>query len=214
MKTLVPFISPSVHEATVSRCEDTRNRMTRQIRRLFRFNLGRYVTPQWLHLESKKMLYENIGLYCSLFQPHISYCNELWGNTYASNVNCLCIIQRKVVRLICNADRLAHTNELFKELYILKFPEFVQYKTAILMFHLFHGTLPIHLQNRFSRYSTTRSTRRINTFVVVQARTNITAMCLSVYGVKLWNYLSNNLRDCNSVTIFKKNLKKYLISIY
>ena len=45
-------------------------------------------------------------LYCSLFQPHISYCNELWGNTYASNVNCLCIIQRKVVRLICNADRL------------------------------------------------------------------------------------------------------------
>ena len=83
-----------------------------------------------------------------------------------------------------------------------------------LMFHLFHGTLPIHLQNRFSRYSTTRSTRRINTFVMVQARTNIKAMCLSVYGVKLWNSLSNNLRDCNSVTIFKNNLKKYLISIY
>ena len=144
-------------------------------------------------------------LYCSLFQPHISYCNELWGNTYASNVNCRCIIQRKVVRLICNAN--IHTNELFKELYILKFPEFVQYKTAILMFHLFHGTLPIHLQNRFSRYSTTRSTRRINTFVMVQARTNIKAMCLSVYGVKLYNSLSNNLRDCNSVTIFMKNLK-------
>ena len=31
-----------------------------------------------------------------------AYCNELWGNTYASNVNCLCrpIIQRKAVRLI------------------------------------------------------------------------------------------------------------------
>ena len=101
------------------------------------------------------------------------------------------------MRLICNADRLAHTNELFKELYII--PEFVQNKTAILMFHLFHGTLPIHLQNRFS---------------MVQARTNIKAMCPSVYGVKLWNSLSNNLRDCNSLIIFKKNLKKYLISIY
>ena len=68
----------------------------------------------------------------------------------------------------------------------MKCPEFVQYETAILMFHLFHGTLPIHLQNRFTLYSTTRSrpTRRINTFVMVQARTN---MCLSVYGVKLWN---------------------------
>ena len=79
--------------------------------------------------------------YCSLFQPYMSSCNEIWGNNYASNVKCLCIIQRKAVRLIYNADRLAHTNELFKELYILKFPEFVQYKTAILMLHLCHGTL-------------------------------------------------------------------------
>ena len=62
----------------------------------------------------------------------------------------VCVIQRKAVRLICNADRLAHTNELYKELYILKFPECVQYKTSILIFHLFHGTLPIHLQNRFT----------------------------------------------------------------
>ena len=108
------------------------------------------------------------------------------------------------MRLICNADTLAHTNELFKELYILKLLEFVQYKTATLMFHLFHGTLPIHLQNRFTRYCTIRSTRRINTFVMVQARTTIKAMCL----VKLWNSLSTNLRDCNSVIIFKKNLKK------
>ena len=118
------------------------------------------------------------------------------------------------MRLICNADRLAHTNGLMKEVYILKFPEFVQYKTAILMFNLFHGTLPIHLQNRFTVHSTTRSTRRINTFVMVQARTNIKAKCLSVSGAKLWNSLSNNLRDCNSVIIFKKNLKKYFISNY
>ena len=30
-------------------------------------------------------------LYCSLFQPYISYCNEMWDNMYASNVKCLCI---------------------------------------------------------------------------------------------------------------------------
>ena len=50
-------------------------------------------------------------LYCSLFQPYMSYGNEIWGNNDSSNVKCLCIIQRKAVRLICNADRLAHTNE-------------------------------------------------------------------------------------------------------
>ena len=80
-------------------------------------------------------------LYCSLFQPYMSYCIEIWGNHFASNVKCMCIIQRKAVRLICNAERFAHANDLFKELYILKFPEFVQYNTAILMFNLFHTEL-------------------------------------------------------------------------
>ena len=53
-------------------------------------------------------------LYCSLFQPYISYGNEIWGNNYVSNVKYLCVVQRKAVRLICNADRLAQTNELYK----------------------------------------------------------------------------------------------------
>ena len=70
-------------------------------------------------------------------------------------------------------------------------------------------SLPIHLQNRYTRYSTTHSTRRTNTFVMVQARTNIKAMCLS-YGVKLRNSVSTNLRDCNGVIIVRKNLKKFL----
>ena len=131
------------------------------------------------------------SLYCSLFQPYISYCNEIWGNNYASDVKCLCVIQRKAVRLICNADRLTHTNELYKELYILKFPEFVQYNTAILMFHLFHGTLPIHLQNRCSIYILLHVVLAVLKHLLwFQARTNIKAMCLSVYGVKTMEFFT------------------------
>ena len=84
-------------------------------------------------------------LYCSLFHPYLSYCNEIWGNTYTSNVKCLFTLQKKAIRLICNADRLAHTNAMFKDMSILKLSEFVKYKTAIVMFNIFHGTLPIQL---------------------------------------------------------------------
>ena len=67
-------------------------------------------------------------LYCSLFHPYLSYCNEIWGNTYPSNVKCLFTLQKKAIRLICNADsdrRLAHTNVMFKDMSILKLSEFV-----------------------------------------------------------------------------------------
>ena len=101
-------------------------------------------------------------LYCSLFHPYLSYCNESWGNTYTytSNVKCLFTLQKKAIRLICNADRLAHTNVMFKDMSILKLSEFVKYKTAIVMFNLFHGILPILLQRMFAKYFSVHSTRQ------------------------------------------------------
>ena len=153
-------------------------------------------------------------LYCSLFHPYLSYCNEIWGNTYPSNVKCLFTLQKKAIMLICNADRLAHTNAMFKDMSILKLFEFVKYKTAIMMFNLFHVTLPIQLQRRFTKYSSVHSTRQNKSFVMVQVRTNIKAMCLSVYGVKLWNTLSDDIKNCTSVNILKKCLKKHFLSHY
>ena len=147
-------------------------------------------------------------LYCSLFHPYLSYCNEIWGNTYTSNVKCLFTLQNKAIRLICNADRLAHTNAMFKDMSILKLSEFVKYKTAIVMFNIFHGTLPIQLQMRFTKYSSVYSTRQTKSFVMVQVRTNLKAMCLSVHGVKLWNTLPDDIKNCTSVNIFKKMYQK------
>ena len=153
-------------------------------------------------------------LYCSLFHPYLSYCNEIWGNTYTSNVKCLFTLQKKAIRLICNADRLAHTNAMFKDMSILKLSEFVKYKTAIVMFNIFHGTLPIQLQMRFTKYSSVYSTRQTKSFVMVQVRTNLKAMCLSVHGVKLWNTLPDDIKNCTSVNIFKKCIKKHFLSHY
>ena len=97
-------------------------------------------------------------LYCPLFHPYLSYCNEIWGNTYPSNVKCFFTLQKKAIMLISNA----HTNAMFKDMSILKLSEFVKYKTAIVMFNLFHGILPIQLQRRFTKYLSIHSTLKKN----------------------------------------------------
>ena len=70
--------------------------------------------------------------------------------------------ESQIIRLICNADilALAHTNAMFKDMSILNLSEFVKYKTANMMFNLFHGILPIQLQRRFAKYSSVRSSRQ------------------------------------------------------
>ena len=76
----------------------------------------------------------------------INYCSEIWGNIYATNVECITVIQKRVVRLVCGARRLDHTNPLFKQLGILKFMDLVKLKTSIIMFKAYHNKLPDSLQ--------------------------------------------------------------------
>ena len=68
--------------------------------------------------------------------PYINYCSEIWGNTYATNVECITVLQKRVVRLVCAARRLDHTNPLFKQLGILKFADLVKFNTSIIMFNV------------------------------------------------------------------------------
>ena len=168
-----------------------------------------------IHRASKLINFEGLlTLYYSLFMPYLCYCCEIWGNTYESNVKCISIMQKRVIRVICGERRLAHTNQLFKEKSILKFSDLVKYKTCIMMFKLFTNDCPKHLQLRFTIYENPHNTRRKNNFIVLYSRTNMKAMCLSVYGVKLWNNLPENIKALRSIHLVKNRYKKYILSLY
>ena len=93
-------------------------------------------------------------LYYSLFMPYIMYCAEVWGNTYATNIHCLVLLQKRVIRLTCGAKRLDHTNVLFHNVHILKLPDLVKLKTAIIMFKAYRYILPMNITKNCSKYMT------------------------------------------------------------
>ena len=69
-----------------------------------------------------------------------------YGETRMLQMECITVLQKRVVRLICGARRLDHTNPLFKQLGILKFVDLVKFKTSIIMFKAYHNVLPDSLQ--------------------------------------------------------------------
>ena len=73
--------------------------------------------------------------------------------------------------------------------------------------------LPIQLQRRSTKYSSVYSTRQNMSFVMVQVRTNLRAMCLSVHGVKLWNTLPDDTKNCNSVNNLRNVSKSFPITL-
>ena len=79
---------------------------------------------------------------CHIF---IMYCAEIGGNSYSTSSKCLFMLQKRVIRIIFGATRMDHTNMLFYDQHILKLPDVVKLKTAIIMFKAFHNLLPVNV---------------------------------------------------------------------
>ena len=70
------------------------------------------------------------NVYCSLFLPYLTYCAEIWGNTYKSNTQCIFLLQKKIVRIVYGANFRDHTDVIFQDLKFLKFYDLVKLKYA------------------------------------------------------------------------------------
>ena len=112
-------------------------------------------------------------LYCTLILPYLNYsseiwgntyvsilnglsvCTDLWGNTYVSILNGLSASQKRSLRLIENYKPRESTNPLPYNYKCLKFYDFIEFKTLIIIFKAKYNMLPentqiIQIVSRFS----------------------------------------------------------------
>ena len=78
------------------------------------------------------------------------------------------------------------------------------------MYKASKNSLPYNVQNRFNVYFNNKFTLRgANKFKVVRVRTILKSFCLSIYGVKLFNGLSNylDITGAKSLNCLKNVLK-------
>ena len=81
-------------------------------------------------------------LYYSLVYPFLTYCNVAWSSTYCSNLNCIYLLQKRLVRLITKAHYLANTAPLFSQLKVLDIYSINSFSVATFMYSYHHNLLP------------------------------------------------------------------------
>ena len=126
-------------------------------------------------------------LYCSIFMPYLTYGPEIWGNTYPTSVESINLLQKRVIRIVYGAKRLAHTSLHFLKLSILKLSDLCKLRTLLFMHKAYYNLFPPSIQCLFSKRVTTYTTRLNNQFDKPLCHTSMRSMSRYVYGVKLWN---------------------------
>ena len=145
-------------------------------------------------------------LYCSQFLPYLTYCAEIMGNTHKSNIQCIFLLLKKIVRIVYGANFKDHTDVIFQDFKCFNCYDLVKFITCEVMYRAFNKTLHVNLNNIFTvcEPNCLYNMRKKKDFVQKYSRTNIKAMSVSVIGAKLWNELDSDLRHITNILLFKK----------
>ena len=93
---------------------------------------------------SKYMLNKHslLLLHNALVLPHINYCCLIWGFTYPSYLNKIETLQKRVIGIIDQQHRLAHSDPIFKSLNILKAKDIAKQQLITVMHKKTHWRPP------------------------------------------------------------------------
>jgi len=122
-------------------------------------------------------------LYYALVQSHLQYGLIVWGGTNITTLKNLVLLQKKAIRLVCNADFLAPTQSLFKKAGILNLRQLYAFKV-----------ISYAVTQRIIDFLPRKSSIRLNQFSYsfVPHSTRLLA-CFEVHLVKLLNNIPTNI---------------------
>jgi hypothetical protein len=150
-----------------------------------------------------------VNLYHTLVEPYLTYCNIVWGINRTTILDKLFISQKKIIRIITLSKYNAHTKPLFAKLSVFTVYQLNDFQVACFVYRCIHNILPnkfcamFHANNLVHSYNT-RNCLKLHT---ESCRLSTRLFTVRIYGVKLWNSLSDNLCNCDSFISFKRNLK-------
>ena len=110
-----------------------------------------------------------------------------------------------------------HATPLLFSLHWLPVECRIHYKIACIVFKSINGDAPTYLSNHIAIYTPERNLRSSNDKKKLVKRTHKTKFgewSFQCFGPRVWNDLPCDLRECNSIESFKKNLKTYFFELY
>ena len=154
-------------------------------------------------------------LYYSFIYPYITYCNHIWGTAPVSSLNKIVVLQKRAIRIICNVNRRASTDVLFRELKIIPFLDVNVYLVSRFMFRYIHGSVPALFAGYFQTNADIHShnTRQALHFHLPNVKSNLGKRNMKYRGALIWNHLlelgidseTSELVFANCVNFFIRN---------
>jgi len=153
-------------------------------------------------------------LVTSCILSRLDYSNSLLSGVPDSTIKPLQTLQNSAARLIYKARRAQHCTPLLFSLHWLPVAQRIKYKVCCLCFKVVTNSAPLYLSQLLQVYSPSRTlrsspdTRRFK--VIRYKRKQHGFRSFAHFGPYIWNDLPLSVRNSQSLSSFKTNLKTHL----
>ena len=147
-----------------------------------------------------------LHFYYAFVYPYLSYNVIIWGGCSSTHIKPIITLHKRIIRTMCNSQRLDHSSPLFRNLKLLKFEDIYKYSMCIHM----HKAIA---DGQFG-VNHDRNTRNNNLASSEFHGLTICQRAVSYRGPLIWNSLPLHLRTIESLPSFKNKLKLYFLSHY
>lgn len=155
-------------------------------------------------------------LYKSLIQPHFIYCASILFLSNTSSINRLQHLQIKCMRQILNVSRDTNVTCLFDSLKFMNVKQQIIFRTLLFIHRIVNGLAPTYLTDRieYRNQIHNRNLRNANTLAVTDATKACSQNALFYRGIQLYNAIPKEIRQIDSIKLFEKQLKNYVMENY
>ena len=155
-----------------------------------------------------------IMLVQSLAISLLNYCLRVWGMTNKTQIERSQKLQNFAAKVaIGGARKFDHVSPIIEKLQWLRMSKKIFMEVCVMVFKHRRRLIPEWLFNFESRGQVRDvRTRQEEDLIVNRFKTDIGKNSFEIIGPLNWNKLPTQIRDERSIHIFKKNLKKFLLS--
>ena len=149
-------------------------------------------------------------IYLSFIRPILEYADVVWDTQNQTLVNKLENVQLDAARIVTGGTKLTSINRLYDETRWEKLTDRRRNHRLILFHKIVNNKTPQYLRDLLPNSVSSRhthNTRQINNLLQVNTRTRFYSEYFFPFTVKLWNNLPLSIRQCESLTLFKKQIQ-------
>ena len=170
----------------------------------------------WLLSKIKGFLSKDhrVQYYKSYIQPHIDFCNVVWGSTSDANKLKIFRLQKRACRVILNYE-VEDSEEAMKSLNIQSIYDRLILRKAKFMFKVFHEKAPKYITDNFTLRSNVNTSFVLRSasaqcFVPPKPSTEAFKQSMRYSGCIVWNSLPEGVKTANTLGSFHNRCLNWL----